>query len=158
MAQEFKCAPGAPSFVCSNCPPMLVACVKPSLEVFQAAGGVARLRRKSLLLTGYLEMMLQTNRLVVPAAFEDGNRGVEIVTPSDPLARGCQLSLRVVSPESAKPMTMHQLNASLDARGVIADEREPDVIRIAPTPLYNSFGDVYRFVRILQDCLRLDSK
>jgi kynureninase len=137
---------------------MLVACVKPSLEVFRDAGGVARLRRKSLLLTAYLEALLHTLRLTVPSAFDDSNRGIEIVTPTDPLARGCQLSLRVVSPDGAAPMTMHQLNEALDAAGVIADEREPDVIRIAPTPLYNSFTDVFRFAHILAGCLRLESK
>eukprot|EP00038_Savillea_parva_P003105 m.121050 g.121050 ORF g.121050 m.121050 type:complete len:492 (-) comp11072_c0_seq1:1070-2545(-) len=155
MAHDFKCARGAPSFVCSNVPPILVACVKPSLEVFRDAGGIHRLRRKSLLLTGYLESILHTLRLTAPAALEDGHRGVEIVTPSDPAARGCQLSLRVVSPAGAPAMTMHELNAALDAAGVIADEREPDVIRIAPTPLYNSFLDVFRFAQALQTCLHI---
>jgi len=156
MAHKFKCAPGAASFVCSNVPPMLVACIKPSLEVFRDAGGVATTRRKSLLLTGYLEALLHSHRLAAQWAVEDGNRGVEIVTPDDPSARGCQLSLKVVSPEGAPHVTMHQLNAALDKRGVVADEREPDVIRIAPAPLYNTFADVHRFVGILKTCLHVD--
>ena len=69
-----------------------------------------RLRRKSVLLTGYLEALLHRLRLVAPVALADGNRGVEIVTPSEPASRGCQLSLRVVNPDGVEPMTMKRLN------------------------------------------------
>ena len=132
-------------------PPLLVACVKPSLEVFQAAGGVRSTRKKSLLLTAYLEMLLGDAGLLEP---HGAACHIDIVTPSDPSARGCQLSLRVVpGADAGTPLTMHALNELLEERGVVADTREPDIIRVAPAPLYNSFADVLETVQILRACL-----
>ena len=71
---------------------------------------------------------------------------ISIITPSDPDQRGCQLSIRVKDSDK-------NLFNQLTSRGVFADWREPDVIRVAPAPLYNSFSDVYRFVEILKSCL-----
>jgi kynureninase len=74
------------------------------------------------------------------------NDRISVVTPTDPKQRGCQLSIRVADADK-------DLFNALTERGVIADWREPDVIRVAPAPLYNSFSDVFRFVEILKECL-----
>jgi kynureninase len=92
-----------------------------------------RLRQKSVQLTGYLEWLLQQ----LPAG------KLELITPANPQQRGCQLSLRI-------PVGGKALHEQLTAAGVIADWREPDVIRVAPTPLYNSFEEVWRFADLLQ--------
>jgi kynureninase len=96
------------------------------------------LRAKSLRLTGYLEWLLQT---------ELGD-SVEILTPRDPQRRGCQLSLRVESNRSGRTVLER-----LEASGVVCDWREPDVIRVAPVPLYNRYEEVHRFVQILRGAL-----
>jgi kynureninase len=95
------------------------------------------LRQKSVKLTGYLEFLLD----------QIDDQRISVITPSDPNQRGCQLSIRV------KDSDKNLFNA-LTSRGVFADWREPDVIRVAPAPLYNSFSDVYRFAEILKDCLK----
>ena len=103
-----------------------------SLAIFDQAGGMQPLWEKSKKLTGYLEFLLEragTNRFTV-------------ITPRDPEARGCQLS--ILAHENPK-----QLHEKLEAAGVKADFREPNVIRAAPTPLYNGFHDVWRFGQIL---------
>jgi kynureninase len=74
---------------------------------------------------------------------------VTILTPADPDRRGCQLSLQL----SAGARLGKRTHERLEQAGVICDWREPDVIRIAPTPLYNSFGDVFRFVDVLEETL-----
>jgi kynureninase len=95
------------------------------------------LRRKSEKLTGYLEFLL---------AGIIGDR-ISIITPSDPGQRGCQLSIRVKDADKS-------LFEAISERGIFADWREPDVIRVAPVPLYNSFSDVYAFAEILKGCLK----
>jgi kynureninase len=109
-----------------------MAPLRASLAIFDEAGGMQRLREKSRELTGYLEFLLEragTNRFTV-------------ITPSEPEARGCQLS--ILAHENPK-----ELHKKLEAAGVKADFREPNVIRAAPTPLYNTFHDVWRFAQIL---------
>lgn len=95
------------------------------------------LRAKSLLLTAFLEHLLRT--LLADE--------VRIITPTQPSQRGCQLSL-VFAHGRVK-----ELEHLLAKQGVIVDSREPDVIRVAPAPLYNSFTDVYQFVHRLKDVL-----
>jgi kynureninase len=95
-----------------------------------------KLRAKSLLLTAYLEHLI---------IGELGGK-VKIFTPANPEERGCQLSLSFQH-------DVEIVNKSLAAAGVICDVRKPDVMRVAPAPLYNSFGDVYRFVHILKGIL-----
>ena len=92
------------------------------------------MREKSVKLTGYLESLVNQ--------IDDAR--VSIITPTDPDQRGCQLSIRVGD---------KGIHDRIVARGVVADWREPDVIRVAPVPLYNSFDDVYRFSKILKECL-----
>ena len=130
MGPEFRPTPGADGWQLSNPPIMALAPLRVSLEVFQRAG-MARLRAKSLQLTGYLEALIR-------ARLADR---LQIVTPSEPERRGCQLSLRVVGGRERG----RALFEFLGNNGVVGDWREPDVIRISPAPLYNSFDDVRAF-------------
>ncbi len=141
MQKGFKPAYGADGWQLANGPVLLLAAHRAALDVF-AEAGMDALRRKSRLLTGYLEFILRTD----PAL----SRSVQIITPADPHWRGCQLSLRL--PEIGKAVF-----ESLGRAGVIADWREPDVIRLAPVPLYNSFEDVYRCGQILSELVRAEA-
>ncbi|XP_042338098.1 kynureninase-like [Plectropomus leopardus] len=98
------------------------------------------LRRKSLLLTGYLEYLIQ--HYYAADAARPHKPHVRIITPSDPQQRGCQLSLSFSVP-------IRRIFQELERRGVACDMREPSVLRVAPVPLYNSFSDVHRFVETL---------
>jgi kynureninase len=131
LEERFRPVASADSWQLSNPPVLALAPLLASLEIFDEVGMDA-LREKSQRLTGYL------------AAWIDhvADPRVEIVTPCDPAARGCQLSLRVR--EQGR-----ELFAALQAAGIVGDCREPDVVRVAPVPLYNSFHDVWRFGRAL---------
>ena len=172
MAQQYDEAAGARGFGVSNVNPLLVASVYGSLQAFGKAGGVRSLRRKSVLLTGYLEALLHARGLLMTAletALEtdegkanlngrSGGATLRLVTPADPKQRGCQLSLRVIPAPSGRsarklPLTMRALEEALRERGVVGDAREPDIVRLAPTPLYNTFTDVWRAVAALEDAL-----
>jgi len=137
MGPEFHPMPTAEGWQLSNPPILGLAPVLASLQIFDQVGMPA-LREKSLRLTGFLEALLH-DRLA---------EAVEIITPADPARRGCQLSLRIRSGGGRKVFE------TLEANGVTGDWREPDVIRIAPVPLYNSFDDVFRFVEILASGLK----
>lgn len=131
MHPDFIPHPGAEGWQVSNPPILSMAPLRASLPLFEEAG-TERLRAKSLRLTGYLEYLLRR----IPGDL------YRILTPSDPSQRGCQLSLRTrVAPR--------QLLAQLQARGIVADVREPDVVRVAPVPFYNRFEEVWRFARSL---------
>jgi kynureninase len=132
MGPEFQAIPGAEGWQLSNAPILSMAALRASMEIFEEAG-MSSLREKSLLLTGYLEFLIR----------EAGELPIEIITPSDPAQRGCQLSL--LAEQNGKAL-FHQLTKG----GVIADWREPNVIRIAPVPLYNTFSEVWRFVELLK--------
>ena len=140
MPRNFVPARGARSWQQSNAPVFSMAALRASLDVFSKAGMMEPLRRKSLELTGYLEYIItQVNRQhQIPP--------VTIITPSEPARRGCQLSM-IVRPNGRKVFE------ALQAHGVIVDWREPDVIRAAPVPLYNTFEDVYRFGQLLESAL-----
>ena len=112
-----------------------MAALRASLEIFDEAG-MSNLRKKSGELTGYLEYLLS----------QIGDDRISVITPSDPDQRGCQLSIRVKDSD-------RKLFKALTERGVFVDWREPDVIRAAPVPLYNSYTDVHRFAGILRECL-----
>jgi kynureninase len=135
MGPEFKPLAGAEGWQISNPPILQMAALRASLEIFDEAGMDA-VRAKSLRLTSYLESLVK----------EIGSDSVSVITPSDPEQRGCQLSLSIASGGK-------ELYGSLLEKGVYCDWREPSVIRVAPTPLYNSFGDVARFAEILKQCL-----
>ena len=132
MGPDFKPMPGAEGWQLSNPPILALAACRASLKIFQAAG-MANLRRKSEKLTSYLEFLL-TNKTIP---------GLKNLTPDNPAQRGCQLSL-TLEKNGRKAFEV------LTKAGVICDWREPDCIRIAPVPLYNSFTDVYRFADVLR--------
>jgi kynureninase len=139
MEPGFSAMPGAEGWQLSNPPVLGMAALLASLELFTAAG-MTRLREKSLALTGYLERRLD----------ETVAQRIEILTPRDPARRGCQLSLRLRDGATAG----REVFGRLTAAGVVCDWREPDVIRVAPAPLYNSFADVEHFVTRLAEALR----
>jgi kynureninase len=137
MGPEFQPMPSAEGWQLSNPPILSLAAVRASLDVFADAGFMSPLRAKSELLTAYLGYLLNT---------ECGDN-ISILTPTQPEQRGCQLSLTV----SGVPRGGRTLHRRLEAAGIACDWREPNVIRVAPTPLYNSFEDVHRFVAVLRD-------
>ena len=133
MNSTFVSCGGANGYRLSNPPVLLIACARASLDLFDKTG-IDMLRRKSLLLTGYLEYLIK----------RDLSDFISIFTPSNPHERGCQLSL------AFKNTDLEEVFSHLQQHGVICDIRKPDVMRIAPTPLYNSFRDVFSFVEILK--------
>lgn len=137
MDRTFEPAATAELWQLSNPPILALAPVIASLEIFREAG-IATLQQKSRRLTAFLDFLI-SERLAGQVA---------TITPAD--ARGCQLSLRVTS-KSVKARTVFE---RLESLGVVTDWREPDVIRAAPVPLYNSFGDVYEFVERLSQALQ----
>ncbi len=140
MQPGFTPIPGAEGWQLSNAPVMGMAVLAASLALFDEVGMEA-LREKSLKLTGFLEFVF---REVMSRA---GSVSLELITPSDASRRGCQLSVRMVGGDKA-------LFDALTARGVVSDFREPDVVRLAPVPMYNSFMDVWRFGQVLEDVVR----
>nr|XP_048281805.1 kynureninase isoform X1 [Myodes glareolus] len=139
MDNKLQLIPGASGFRISNPPILLVCPLHASLELFQQAT-MAALRRKSILLTGYLEYMLK--QYCSKGNTENKGPLVNIITPLRAEERGCQLTLTF-------SISKKGVFKELEKRGVVCDKREPDGIRVAPVPLYNSFHDVYKFVRLL---------
>ena len=137
MKKGFKPMYGAAGWQLSNAQILSFAAHWASLKIFDAAGMKA-LREKSVQLTGFLERLLREA--------DPESRHYRIITPADPAARGCQLSL-LTGPDG------RQLFDRLSQQGVIADWREPNVIRFAPTPLYNTFEDVYGAVQIIRSTI-----
>jgi kynureninase len=130
--KDFVARAGADGWQISNPPILAMAPLLASLALFDEAGMPA-LRAKSERLTGYLYYLLQR----LP------DRRFEVITPADPARRGCQLSLLVHD----RP---HELLRVLQAEGVMCDFREPNVIRVAPVPLYNTFHEVWTFAHLLE--------
>lgn len=131
MGPEFIPADGAEAWTLSNPPILAMAPIRVSLELFQKAG-MAALRQKSVQMTAYLEELIQSE---LPDS-------LEIITPNEPERRGCQLSLRVLAGRKAG----RELFQQLEKAGTIPDWREPDVIRVAPVPMYNRYEDCWLFV------------
>ena len=135
MRDEFDQLPGAEGWQLSNPPILSMAAIRASLDVFKEAG-FDKLCSKSIALTGYFEFLI--NQL--------NNSDIKIITPSNPDERGCQLSIQVKNANKS-------LHKELTEASIITDWREPDVIRCAPVPLYNSFMDIYEFVERLKKVL-----
>ena len=136
MGSQFVPTPGADGWQLSNPPILALAPLRVSLEIFRRAG-IDRLREKSLALTAYLAWLIETQT----------GGALSIATPKEPARRGCQLSLRVNGPRDAGRSLFEHLNA----RGIVGDWREPDTIRVAPTPLYNRFTDCHAFVEAVKE-------
>lgn len=128
MRDDFDMLPGAEGWQLSNPPILSMAAIKASLDMF-AKAGMNKLISKSKKLTGYFEFLIN----------ELNNDSIHIITPTNSDERGCQLSIQVKNADK-------RLHKKLTELGVISDWREPDVIRCAPVPLYNSFEDVFNLV------------
>jgi kynureninase len=136
MGPEFRAMPGAEGWQLSNPPILALAPLRSSMEIFSEAG-MERLRAKSMSLTSYMEFLLR----------ENSSAKFSINTPCEPERRGAQLSIRMMN-------MGREICDRLAAEGVIGDWREPDTFRVAPVPLYNSYGDVFRFVEKFTAALR----
>ncbi len=128
MGPEFHAMGGAEGWQLSNPPILALAALRASLDIFSEVG-MERLRAKSVALTGYAEFLLREKR----------SSNFSILTPAEPGRRGAQLSLRV-------PQQGRSICDTLARHGIIGDWREPNIFRVAPVPLYNSYQDVFRFV------------
>ncbi len=138
MENNFIPIQSAEGWQLSNPPILSLAAIRASLDTFKKAGGIGELRKKSKQLTAYLRFLLN-NRL---------SDHINIITPDDELS-GCQLSICINSDNKSGK----QVFEAIEAAGVTCDWREPNVIRLAPVPLYNSFADCVRFVDVLEDSL-----
>jgi kynureninase len=139
MPVRFTPRPGADGWQVSNPPILATAPLLASLRLFEEAG-LEALRARSVRMTSYLLSLLDR----LPSG------RFEVITPRRPDERGCQISLRIRSGVSP-------LLRALRDRGVLCDEREPDVLRVAPVPLYNSFHEIWRFARILGELSRREA-
>lgn len=153
MAPKFSPIPGAQGFQQSNPAVLTVASLLGSLQTFKKAGMMNPLRERSKMLTGKLERLLHQSRFFVPPekASMRTEPGFTIITPPDPESRGAQLSLLFL-PQGAG--VMDRVFVGLKEWGVIGDDRKPDVIRLAPTPLYNTEEDVEAAARYLEVILK----
>jgi len=140
MEKGFHAIPTAEGWQLSNAPVLSMAAHKASLDIFEAAGW-EQLHSKRERLAAYLHFVLSE----INASFN--NPVLKVITPDDPTKRGCQVSMLMLRDGK-------KIFNELTAAGVIADWREPNVIRIAPVPLYNSFEDIYRFGMILMNVYR----
>ncbi len=135
MRQDFDLLPGAEGWQLSNPSILSMAAIRASLDVFEEAG-MENLRQKSVKLTGYMEFLIK----------EINEDRINIITPTDQNERGCQLSIQVKNADK-------NLHTQLTESGVISDWREPNVIRVAPVPLYNTFEDVFKFIERFKEVL-----
>jgi kynureninase len=138
MEPQFRAAAGVAAWQLSNPPVLAAAPLIASLGLFMEAG-LERLRHKSMALTGFLEEQL---RAIAAHA--------QLITPAPPAQRGCQLSVRI----SGSAQRGREVLAGLTERGIIVDWRAPDIIRVAPVPLYNGFEDAWHFARALGELLQ----
>jgi kynureninase len=135
MRDAFEPMPTIEAWQLSNPPIMAMAAVWASLKIFEEVG-MEKLRKKAIALTGYTEFLVKSL----------GKDVINIITPSDPNQRGSQLSIQVKSADKS-------IFDTLTEKGVIADWREPDVIRISPVPMYNSFEDAWNFYQLLKESI-----
>jgi len=145
MDNRFVPIPGAAGFQLSNPSILDITSLTTSLEIFAKAGGMEPLRAKSLKITAYLETLLLKMESYSCKTFE-------IITPEERGQRGAQLSLKL------QAGLLDVVMKELEERGVVVDERRPDVIRVAPAPLYNSYQDCWEFVRAFGDAVEVAAK
>ncbi len=135
MRQDFDPIPGAEGWQLSNPPILSMAAMKASLDIFDEVG-MSALEEKSRKLSAYMEYLIK----------EIKSDKIRIITPANPEERGCQISIQIEKSNKT-------LFKRLTEKGVIADWREPDVVRVAAVPLYNSFEDVFLFVELLKESM-----
>ncbi|XP_070587559.1 kynureninase [Erythrolamprus reginae] len=143
MENKLQLSPGVNGFRLSNPSILLVCALHASLEIF-AQTTMKCLRKKSMLLTGYLEYLI--SHYYSKDRDDPEKPLVKMVTPSHPEKRGCQLTFFFSIP-------VKDVFIELEKRGVACDMREPDALRVAPVPLYNTFQDVYNFIEILNSAI-----
>ncbi|KAL5964003.1 Kynureninase [Taenia solium] len=137
MTNKMEVEGGADSYR-RSCPSMLLnSALISSLEIFVEAGGMIPIRKKSIMLTSYLQSLLINSPIAKSS-------GLEVITPSDPLSRGSQLSIKV-------NVDVEELYDRLIKRGVICDTRKPCYIRLAPFALYTSFADLLKASKIITE-------
>ena len=140
MEKGFQAIPTAEGWQLSNAPVLSMAAHKAALDIFEEAG-MERLHQKRKKLASYLYFILDSvNR-------QNKEQVIELITPSEENARGCQVSILMLKNGRA-------VFEAITQQGVLADWREPNVIRVAPVPLYNTFEDIYRFGEIMHQTLR----
>ncbi|KAI9828972.1 MAG: hypothetical protein M1819_006471 [Sarea resinae] len=161
MDNKFVPIPGAAGYQLSNPSTLDLTAVLASLEIFNSTS-MSALRARSIRLTNHLEALLlhllsalpPPSSASPPPSSSSSNETppplFSIITPPSPEERGAQLSIRLANPAHLSIILAH-----LEREGVVVDERKPDVIRVAPAPLYNSFVDVWEFVRILGEACRM---
>jgi kynureninase len=138
---EFRPIPGAGGFQISNPSAIDLASLCASLSIFNETS-IEALRAKSLKLTAYLEHLLLNDSLA-----DEADRPFRIITPLDPAKRGAQVSLLL------KPGLLERVGVELHEAGIVVDQRKPDVIRVAPVPLYNTYHDIWVFVQVFRRAL-----
>lgn len=148
MTNAFHPIPGAGGFQLSNPSVADTTALRASLDVFKQTS-IEELRQRSLRLTKYLEDSLED---LAKEQDERGGRCFSIITPSDPEQRGAQLSVLL------KPGLLDAVMEHFEKTGVVVDERQPNVIRITPAPLYNNHLDIYRFVQEFRTACELARK
>ena len=145
MKKGFKPMPGVDGWQLSNFPVLSGAAQLASLEIFQQAG-MKNIRRKSILLTGFLEFLLKE--------IDPNEKHFSVITPPHSKDRGCQLSILMKHDARLPDRQGRKVFDKIMKAGVLADWREPNVIRVAPVPLYNTFVDVFRFADIFRRALK----
>ncbi|ODV92386.1 hypothetical protein CANCADRAFT_973 [Tortispora caseinolytica NRRL Y-17796] len=148
MLEMFDPIPGAEGFRMSNPSVLNMVCVRASLEIFKTAGGMSAIVQKSKKITGYLyDLLLNLPHYKAKELMDGGYPCFEIITPE---SRGTQLSLLFHPLNST---TMQQVMKHLNDNGIIADERKPNVIRLAPTPLYNTYSECLYVAEMIESAL-----
>lgn len=156
MLENFEPIPSALGFRQSNPSVIDVVSLRNSLELFQRAS-FDSLREKSVQLTNLLERLLTSSKYYIPPELSFSTsttttKGFTILTPLDSAQRGAQLSLLLIPQTTPTEQgIMETVNEYLHSRGIVCDERRPDVIRVAPVPLYNTFEQVWNFTRVLEE-------
>lgn len=152
MNKDFDPIPGASGFKMSNPSVLNTVCLSESLKIFEKAGGVPKLRERSISMTNYLYDLLTQSKFYVHTskALETMDPKYTIITPAEPDSRGAQLSVLFLPSKSGN---MQKVFKYIEAHGVIADERQPDVIRFAPNHLYNTHVEVLQVFKLVDEAM-----
>lgn len=142
MDNVFRPTPGAQGFQVSNPSIVDLASLSAALDTFNQTN-MRELRQKSLLLTAYAEFLLEQ----ILAQRQDAVAAFRIITPADPLQRGAQLSVLL------RDGLLEKIGQTFKSEGIVCDQRKPDVIRVAPVPMYNTFEELWRFMDVLRTAI-----